>query len=69
MFFFAKTVNELLFIQKTSIIDTWHGSRYRSSRLKVLCKNSGPTNFRKFTGKKPVIESLKGEILGIGVFL
>ena len=49
--FFAKTVNNLLFPQKTSIIDIWHGSKFRSSRSKVFCKNSGPTNFGKFTGK------------------
>ena len=38
MEFFAKTVKDLLFSQKTSIIDIWHGSKYRSSCLKVFCE-------------------------------
>ena len=45
-FFFSKTVNNLLFPQKSYIIDIWHGSKCRRSRPKVFCKESGPTNFK-----------------------
>ena len=51
MGFFAKTVNDLLFLQKSSIIDIWHGSKCRSSCPKVFCKKSDPTNFGKLTVK------------------
>ena len=51
MGFFAKTVNDWIFPQKSSIIDIWHGSTYRSTSSKVFCKKSAPTNFGKFEGK------------------
>ena len=47
--FFAKTVNDLLFLQKRSIIDIWHGSKFRGDDPKVFCKKSVPANFGKIT--------------------
>ena len=57
-----------VFPQKSSIIDIWHGSKYRGSCTKVYCKKSALTNFGKFA-EKHVIESLEEDISGTGVFL
>ena len=59
--FFAKTVNDLLFPQKNSTIDIWHGSKCRSSRPKVFYKKM--VLVEAVHRKKPVIESLKEETL------
>ena len=59
MGFFAKTVNDLLFSQKSSIIDIWYGSKYRSSRSKVFCKKKCSFKFRKIHREKLVLESPK----------
>ena len=62
MFFGFFLVNDLLFPQKTSVVDTLHGSKYRTSRLKVLCKEV-VLQISENSQEKTVIESLKGEIL------
>ena len=62
MGFFAKTVNDLLIPQKTYVIDIWYGSKYRSSRLKVLCKKV-VLQILENSQEKICKESLKGEIM------
>ena len=51
LFFFAKTVNDLLFPQKGSIIDTWQALNTEAADQRYFIKKLFLQNFGKSTGK------------------
>ena len=40
-------------------------TKARSIRQKVFCKKGIPKNFKKFTGKTPMLESLFSKVVGL----
>ena len=61
--FFGKTVNNLLLPQKGSIIDIWQALNTEAVAQGYFIKKVFLQNFGKFTGKKPVLQSLEEETL------